>query len=611
MKNKKLIYGLSFAVAAFACAGAISFNVTASADGETPTYTLAEEDLIMPGASVRLEDDGQNGIRFPVRMLLDDYTTNEAYITKTGTLVVPADSYTSDNDFTLAGAEANTKIVNNDTTEKWFIREETENQVTTRYAETLTYMYNFPAEHLDTDFYVRGYVTMTDGTTIYSAIEHRSMSYVADAALKSGEYEANRTTLEGYLAKYTVSFSEASVEAQTVKYGQTATDPNYSSEIFRYWTADGENSFDFATEIKSDVTLTAVNKQEVSLTGEYDIDVINADETLKIENLNGTVESITIDEDTVDATYADGVLKADLSSMNLKTEKTATSASGLGTGVNAELETETVKITTDTTVYTLTATLWARVVSNATELQAMLNTFNGTGTTTTYIDADYCLDENINATGLTSSVNAAYFCGIWDGKGHTISNLAAPSAGTKDGGIMKAVCYSATIKNIAFVGGTGERCYLAARMGGIIDNVYVEATIKYTTSYYGVFQKVGQITGASDKCTIKNSVFNITMTNATGCNGLGGIVGCWTHGTVENTYAINNSANAMGSYPLYLANNTAKTEKITDFSTAKGYEGESAFLGDNTVAFSTDNGWASYWKLENGKLYFNNMVVME
>jgi hypothetical protein len=212
---------------------------------------------------------------------------------------------------------------------------------------------------------------------------------------------------------------------------------------------------------------------------------------------------------------------------------------------------------------------------------------------------------------VTTAVNKAMFCGIWDGKGHVISNLAAPNCGNSNGGIIYGICYSSTIKNIAFVGGTGERCYLAARMGGIIDNVYVEVTLKYTTSYYGVFQKVGQLTGANDKHTIKNSVFNITMTNATSCNGLGGIVGCWTHGTVENTYAINNSANAMGSYPLYLASNTAKTEKLTAFSTAKGYEGESAFLGDNTVSFSTANGWASYWKMANGKLYYNNTVVME
>jgi glycosyltransferase involved in cell wall biosynthesis len=54
-----------------------------------------------------------------------------------------------------------------------------------------------------------------------------------------------------------------------------------------------------------------------------------------------------------------------------------------------------------------------------------------------------------------------------------------------------------------------------------------------------------------------------------------------------------------------------KTEKLTAFSTAKGYEGESAFLGDNTVSFSTANGWASYWKMANGKLYYNNTVVME
>ena len=348
-------------------------------------------------------------------------------------------------------------------------------------------------------------------------------------------------------------------------------------------------------------------KEEITLTGEYDIDVINANETLKIANLDGIVESITIGESTVDATYENGVIKADLSSMNLKSEKTATSAGGLGVGKDAAAETATVTITTDTTVYTFTATLWARVVSNATELQAMLNTFNA-ASVVTYIDADYCLDGHIDATGLTTAVNKAMFCGIWDGKGHVISNLAAPNCGNSNGGIIYGICYSSTIKNIAFVGGTGERCYLAARMGGIIDNVYVEATLKYTTSYYGVFQKVGQLTGASDKYTIKNSVFNVTFSNAASTNSWGGAIGEWTHGTVENVYAINNSAAEMTDKPLYLG--ASKAEKITAFSTAKGFESESAFLADNTVLFSTENGWASYWKIENGKLQFNGVELL-
>jgi hypothetical protein len=80
-------------------------------------------------------------------------------------------------------------------------------------------------------------------------------------------------------------------------------------------------------------------------------------------------------------------------------------------------------------------------------------------------------------------------------------------------------------------------------------------------------------------------------------------------GALENVYAINNSVAEMTGKALYFG--ASNVEKITAFSTAKGFAGESAFLGDNTVSFSTANGWASYWKMANGKLYYNNTVVME
>jgi hypothetical protein len=65
----------------------------------------------------------------------------------------------------------------------------------------------------------------------------------------------------------------------------------------------------------------------------------------------------------------------------------------------------------------------------------------------------------------------------------------------------------------------------------------------------------------------------------------------------------------MTEKPLYLG--ASKNEKITAFSTAKGFESESSFLGDSTLAFSTENGWASYWKIENGKLLFNGVELLQ
>ena len=575
MKKRNIMYGLSFAVAAFALAGAVSVNATAKAEGSTPTYTLTENDVVMPGASVRMVGDDKNGIRFPVRILLEDYTANEAFIEKTGTLVLPADSYTQSTDFTLTGAASNAKILNNETTEKWFIREETKSSVTTQYAETLTYMYNIPNAHLDTDFYVRGYVTMSDGTTIYSAIESRSMSYVADAALKSGNYEADRTVLEGYLAEYTVSFSETSVPAQTVKYGQTATDPSYSSDTFLYWTADGETEFNFATEIKSNVTLTAVTKKETVLTGEYNLDLTNVNETLKVAGIEGTVTGVTINE-SIQGTYENGVIKA--------------SVSGLTRGQDYE-----VKIATSSNTYSLTAKAWDMVISNETELNTLYTTKFNQSTNEGY----YCLDNNIEATTLGTVAPKVQFSGILDGKGHVVSKYT--------GYVVTRLLSKGIIRNIAYVESScGAGVFLTVRNYGLIENVYVDVEVSGVPNGYGV---VGQHmnSAATDYRTVRNCVFSAKVVPA--ANAAKEKVGLICHNGgnayVENCYLINRNSTAVTSLATTSSWPTGCISNVTDFTS------ESAFLGDTSVAFPADQGWASYWKVENGKLYFNNTVVME
>jgi len=409
MKRQKLILTAAF-VATLAFTGGLFANgnaLQASANTENPIteFSLESGDVVAVGASIRLKNDGQNGVRFPIRIDLDTYLDNADYIAKSGTLIIPADQYVAGTtELTVEGAAANNAISNTETTNQWFQRTITEGEITSEYAETLVYVYNVSTQHLDTDFYVCGYVTGTNGKTVYTDVIQRSLSYAADKAIKSGEYDSYISTLENYLASYTVDFDLTDVQDQTVKYGKTATAPDMSAnELFLSWTADGATEFDFATEIKSNVSLTAKVKNAVALSGEYDVDLTNANETLKVANLDGTVQSISIDGTAFDATYANGVVKAEIS--------------GVERGFN-----KTVKITTDTTVYTLTASVWDWVVSNADELQGFINNLNANASAKNVWDY-CCLDADIDASGVTSTANYSIYMGVWDGKGHSISGL--------------------------------------------------------------------------------------------------------------------------------------------------------------------------------------------
>ncbi|MBQ8322835.1 MAG: hypothetical protein IJX91_02595 [Clostridia bacterium] len=240
--NKKLKSVIATTICAFSCvvAGvgfAIGNNVDASAD--TATY-------FCDGASVRIANDGKNGIRFHVRMEKEQYDALGLSELTTGTLVIPKDKLGA-SELNIGGATTGyngAKAANVVTTGEW-----TEITVATgTYMESVVYMYDIPESAYGRDFAFRGYYV--DGNGAYQYTEDtdvRSLSTVAAfakyyAKSSSDEYfAANRavTTFanaDDYLYRVgnenAVSLTSlfTAAEEQGFTIGETTITPEYKLE---------------------------------------------------------------------------------------------------------------------------------------------------------------------------------------------------------------------------------------------------------------------------------------------------------------------------------------------------------------------------------------------
>lgn len=268
--KKSSIKGLFFACAAVlmtSSAGAVVFSDAVAEEAGTQTQTFLSSDLIMPGAAVRIEDDGKNGIRFPVRLTPETYNKFKGEITESGTLIVPKSLY-NDGELVLenvgkSGYDTDKRV----TTNNWkAITEKDDEGVEHSYMQTLIYAYNIPETNLNEEFCVRGYVII-DGEVIYSSTVERSMTSVAEQALPDYVKDAEKTGLLQSYIKYDVTFDAANgteTTSQLVGYNGKATEPDApeapQSYAFSHWTLNGEE-YDFNSVVTEDITLTAVYEQ--------------------------------------------------------------------------------------------------------------------------------------------------------------------------------------------------------------------------------------------------------------------------------------------------------------------------------------------------------------
>ena len=97
------------------------------------------------------------------------------------------------------------------------------------------YVYDLPNSSVyDKNVSAFAIATQANNTTLYSSVQSRSMAYVADAALDSGQYVDKTTTLESYLPTYDVSFYGEDgevIETKQVKYGTVAEAPDMTDTL--------------------------------------------------------------------------------------------------------------------------------------------------------------------------------------------------------------------------------------------------------------------------------------------------------------------------------------------------------------------------------------------
>lgn len=132
------------------------------------------------------------------------------------------------------------------------------------------------------------------------------------------------------------------------------------------------------------------------------------------------------------------------------------------------------------------------------------------------------------------------FSGIFDGRGHTISNFSINQSGTINMGFFKIIDSGAIVKNLTLedftINAKGYAGGIAGTNNGVIQNCSVNGTVT------GSSDNIGGLAGFNDNGWIMNSgstgdVTGGTFTNVGGLVGLnqeGSIIGCFASGDVSS-----------------------------------------------------------------------------
>ena len=196
---------------AFACVSVGGVALASASGTEDPVFSMENNGAfyIVEGASVKLYEgeslasvDG-NAMRFIFEMSETQYESmieNGEY--KDG---VSVKAYVIAEDMIDEGLTTAQQIMSDSNAvatdipaDKWFQGTSQVKDSSATVYHTSAYVYDLPKEYYDDN--VCAFAVLTTGTgAMYTTVQSRSMSYVADVALESGKFEADRTTLEGYL----------------------------------------------------------------------------------------------------------------------------------------------------------------------------------------------------------------------------------------------------------------------------------------------------------------------------------------------------------------------------------------------------------------------------
>ena len=299
MRNEKRNTSKKIAVAAcaalaIACAwmgGSIGLKGAANAE-ETATSgaRLLENDgafYAIKGASVKLHsvtgDDSAdyNGIRFSFEMSEARYaqiagtqngTATFSEGVTVGAYVVPVsmlnlgEGETPDAAKIAAAAGAEHKEI---TADKW-TKAASDAQADTQVYKSYLYVYDIPTENMDSDLACYAYLKSGE-TELKTAVQVRSMQYVAKASVDAGEHTA--AELERYLPEQSVTFKAEGLadSVAKVKYGASVekpVSPVKDGYTFLNWVDKDGKTYDFSAAVKENITLTA--KFKAKIYGLYD-----------------------------------------------------------------------------------------------------------------------------------------------------------------------------------------------------------------------------------------------------------------------------------------------------------------------------------------------------
>jgi len=224
------------------------------------------------------------------------------------------------------------------------------------------------------------------------------------------------------------------------------------------------------------------------------------------------------------------------------------------------------------TAYTVINSLGAAGSSTATDLQGMQGNLTLHYALGSNIDARATAGWNLGA-GFTpvghTSVGATTFTGIFDGLGHTISNLTINRPGMVDVGLFGAAANYAVIRNVGLlggsvVGGAGTGSLLGTAITASISNSYNTGTVRgaagtgglagvittggisssYNTGTVSGAAGTGGLVGVLTTGSISDS-YNITA--VTGNAGTGGLAGVMTTGSISNSFSTGNVVGNAGT----------------------------------------------------------------
>lgn len=295
-KASKKIAVAACAALAIACAwtgGSIGLKGAANAE-ETATRGASLENLendgafyAIKGASVKLHSvtgdnsADYNGIRFSFEMSEAQYaliassqngtaTFNEGVTV--GAYVVPVsqlnlgEGETPDAAKIAAAAGAEHKEI---TADKW-TKAASDAQADTQVYKSYLYVYDIPTDNMDSDLACYAYLKSGE-TELKTAVQVRSMQYVAKASVDAGEHTA--AELERYLPYQSVTFKTEGLadSVAKVKYGASVAKPDSPVKdgyTFLNWVDKDGKTYDFSAAVKENITLTA--KFKAKTYGLYD-----------------------------------------------------------------------------------------------------------------------------------------------------------------------------------------------------------------------------------------------------------------------------------------------------------------------------------------------------